>query len=172
MQALCCALALLLMCCSQGVSRTSSTCASKTPESAPPAGSAGAGISDAELSQKSPHELAQYIFEHNGCNSCHSLGEQGQVGYTAHGQQVRQQSEGCIDLLTAMTAIAQKPESQWTANDRTKSEHFGEYGCTSCHQVADGKVSLTALGAKLGNWHMSCPEVMRLLSERRQQTTH
>ncbi len=165
-----CAFVVLLASCSQGVPPSSGAGASASLTSAPPA-NAGAKISDAELAKMTRHELAQYIFEHNNCDSCHTLGAQGQLGYTVHGRQVRQSAEGCLDLLGAVKAISQKPQGQWTEAERVKYEHFGEYGCTACHKIRNDQLRPTALGEKLGNMHMSCPAVMHLLSEGEQQTT-
>jgi cytochrome c2 len=154
----------LLASCSHGVSGGASGGASASVQSAPPA-NAGAELSDADLAKMSRRELAQYIFKHNGCDSCHALSAQGRLGYTAHGLQVSRQAEGCVDLLTAVKAISEKPPAQWTAAEHTTYAHFGEFGCTACHEIRDGELRPTALGERLGNLHVSCPAVMHLLSE-------
>lgn len=163
-----CVLVFLLASCAQKASQTSSTEKPGPTKTAQPLASGATELTATEVSNKSPHQLAQYIFQHNGCNDCHTLGEQGKFGYTARGQQIHQKAEGCIDLLTAMNVIALTPQSQWTAEDRAKAGHFQEYGCTSCHQITPGKMGLTAMGAKLAVLHMSCPAVEHLLNERKQ----
>jgi cytochrome c551/c552 len=157
---------LFLASCSQKASQVPAAGASPTAKAGQPSAPV-AELTEAEMSAKSPLELAQYIFNHNGCRSCHTLGEQGQFGYTDRGQQIHRQAEGCIDLLTAMNVIAQTPPTQWSAEERAKSGHFREYGCTSCHQITPGKMGLTAMGSRLADLHMSCPQVEHLLNERK-----
>jgi cytochrome c2 len=37
---------------------------------------------------KSPRELGQYVFDTHGCNSCHTVGQDGKLGFTAKGKQL------------------------------------------------------------------------------------
>ena len=65
---------------------------------------------------KSQQELAQYVFDTHGCKSCHTVGQNGKLGFTSRGQQVGQGFEGCIRLLTAMNVIAQLPDNRRSAD--------------------------------------------------------
>ena len=115
---------------------------------------------------KSPHETAQFVFENYECKSCHTLSKEGKFGFTSWGSQLRQQSEGCVALLTAMNVMIHVPETDWTSEERRKHAHFQEYGCTVCHQVTPGKMGLTETGEKLASLHLSCVEVQQILNQR------
>jgi len=117
-------------------------------------------------SGKSPQELAWFVFENHGCNGCHTLTGQGKFGFTERGNQLRQNFEGCISLLTSMNVLVHVPEAQWTAEERHKHAHFQEYGCTFCHQVSPGRMGLTETGKKLVSLHLSCSDVQRVLNQR------
>ncbi len=119
---------------------------------------------DASFARRSSSELAQYVFDHHGCKSCHTLGRDGKLGLTDRGTEVGRNFEGCISLLTAMNTIVQVKEENRSAEDRRKAERFRDFGCTDCHQITSGKVMLTAIGKKLASLHMGCPDVERLLS--------
>lgn len=121
---------------------------------------------DADLSRKTPDELAHYIFEHHGCKNCHTLGSGGKLGFTDYGKQVGKNFEGCIRLLTAMNVIAQVKEGDRSAEEKLKAARFQEFGCTACHQITPGKMGLTQYGAKLASLHMACTDVEKLLSSR------
>lgn len=125
-------------------------------------------LTDAELSSKSPDELAHYIFAHHGCNNCHTLGKGGKLGFTARGQQVGKNFEGCIRLLTSMNVIAQIKEQNRTPAEREKAARFEQFGCSTCHQIIPGKLGLTAYGAKLASLHLACTDVERMLSSNKQ----
>src|SRR5580704_7947812 len=76
-----------------------------------------AQASSAKLDQmiaagKSPKELAKYVFDTHGCKSCHSIGHDGKLGFTAKGKERAQGFEGCINMLTAMTVIVQVTEEK------------------------------------------------------------
>ena len=98
------AVTLIMACCAQRG-------APEAQNAAPPATGA-AELSDADLAKMTPHELAQYVFEHDGCNSCHMLGANGQLSFTARGRQTAQRSEGCVALMTAVSAASQKPQAE------------------------------------------------------------
>ena len=53
------------------------------------------------MSHVDSNELAKYVFDHHGCNSCHTLGANGKLGFTERGKQVGKGFEGCISLLTS-----------------------------------------------------------------------
>ncbi len=115
---------------------------------------------------KSPQELAQYVFDTHGCQSCHTMGHDGKLGYTEKGKQRANGFEGCINMHTAMTVIVQVPEERRTAQQREKAVRFDEFGCTACHKLAPGKLGLTEVGAKLAHLHLGCVDVERLTATR------
>jgi len=121
---------------------------------------------DTNLTHMSSDELAHFVFEHHGCKSCHTLGKDGKLGFTDRGKEVGKTFEGCISLLTAMNSIAQKKQEDWSADDKRKARRFEDFGCTTCHQVTQGKLSLTSTGARLASMHMGCTDVEKLLSRR------
>lgn len=114
---------------------------------------------------KSQRELAQYVFDTHGCKGCHTMGRDGKLGFTARGRERAKGFEGCINMLTAMTVIVQVPDSQRSAQQRDKAQRFEEFGCTACHQLTPGKLSLTEVGAKLQHLHLGCVEVEKLVSD-------
>ena len=113
---------------------------------------------------KSPRELAQYIFDTHGCKSCHTMGSDGRLGFTAKGKERAQGFEGCISTLKAMSVITQVPEEKRSATQRARAARFEEFGCTACHQLTPGKLSLTEVGAKLAHLHLGCVEVEKLVA--------
>jgi hypothetical protein len=125
-------------------------------------------LDDRAVAGKNPHEVAQYVFTTYDCNSCHTLGNEGKFGFTARGEQLRGNSEGCVSLLTSMSVIAHVDEPNRTQEQKVKAAHFNEYGCTMCHQVKPGQLGLTETGGKLASLHMSCSEVQSILNQRSQ----
>ncbi|SRR5712692_569299 len=122
------------------------------------------GLTDAQMSQMSSNELAHYVFEHHGCNGCHTLGANGKLGFTERGKQVGKGFEGCISLLTSMNGIAQVKEADRNADQKQKAARFQEFGCTTCHQITPGKLGLTNYGTKLKSLHMACTDVENILA--------
>jgi len=118
-----------------------------------------------DLSGKSPDELAAYIFEHHGCNNCHTLGKGGKLGFTDRGKQVGKNFEGCISLLTSMNVIAQVKEENRTPEEKQKAAKFEQFGCATCHQITPGKLGLTEYGTKLASLHLACTDVQKILSK-------
>ena len=116
--------------------------------------------------KKSQKELAQYVFDNHGCNNCHTVGENGKLGFKARGKQLTNGFEGCIRTLTAMNVIAQVPASQRSAGQKSTAQRFGEFGCTLCHQIVPGKMGLTSLGAKLRHLHLSCVDVEKQVASK------
>lgn len=114
--------------------------------------------------RKSQQELAQYVFDTHGCKSCHTVGQNGKLGFTERGKQIAKGFEGCISMLTAMNLIAQVPEGQRTAQQRQKASRFEEFGCTFCHRITPGKMGLTDVGAKLTHLHLGCVDVEKLVA--------
>ncbi len=113
---------------------------------------------------KSPQELALYVFQTHGCKSCHTIGEQGKLGFTERGKQRARNFEGCIKMLTAMTVIVQVADHRRTPQQRKKAARFKEFGCIACHRLSPGKLSLTEVGVKLQHLHLGCVEVEKLTS--------
>jgi len=120
---------------------------------------------EVDLSSKSPDELAAYVFEHHHCNTCHTLGQGGKLGFTDRGKEVGKNFEGCISLLTSMNVIAQVKAANRTTEEKTKAARFQQFGCTTCHQITPGKLGLTEYGTKLKSLHMACTDVERILAE-------
>jgi hypothetical protein len=125
--------------------------------------------SDAKLdkmisSGASSKELASYVFDTQGCKTCHTVGQDGKVGYTATGKERAQGFEGCIRMLTAMTVVVQVQEDKRSDKQRHTAERFSEFGCTACHKLTPGKLGLTDVGAKLAHLHLGCVDVEKLVS--------
>src|SRR5579859_2313244 len=113
---------------------------------------------------KSPRELALYLFDTHGCKNCHTLGQEGKLGYTKKGEERAQGFEGCISTLKAMSIIANVPEDQRSATQRRRAQRFEEFGCATCHKLTPGKMELTEVGAKLAHLHLGCVDVEKLVS--------
>jgi cytochrome c551/c552 len=126
-------------------------------------------LSEAEMSHMTPDQLATFVFENHGCNSCHTMGSNGKLGYTERGKQVGKGFIGCVSLLTSMNLIAQVTPADRTADEKAKAVKFQEFGCTTCHQITPGKLGLTSYGTKLKSFHMACTDVERILSQQSKQ---
>lgn len=113
---------------------------------------------------KNQQELAQYVFNTHGCKSCHTMGRNGKLGFTARGTERAKGFEGCINMLTAMTVIVQVPGDRRSSEQRQKVERFTEFGCTSCHQITPGRLGLTDVGAKLQHLHLGCVDVEKIVA--------
>ena len=113
---------------------------------------------------KSPQELAAYLFDTHGCKNCHTAGYNGKLGFTKNGEELAKGFQGCIANLKAMTVIAKVPLNQRSETQRKRVKQFEDFGCSTCHMVADGKVALTAVGAKLAHLHLGCVEVQKVLA--------
>ena len=128
-----------------------------------------AAASTAELDRmiaagKSQRELAQYLFDTHGCKECHTIGNEGRLGFTAKGKEKAQGFEGCISTLKAMSVIVKVPEDQRSATQRRRVQRFEEFGCATCHKVSPGKMGLTEVGAKLAHLHLGCVDVEKLVA--------
>jgi hypothetical protein len=155
---------LLLFSQSKPASQPAQSSNSATPSSGP---ANKAMLTDAQMSKMSSDELAHYVFEHHGCNNCHTLGANGKLGFTERGTQVGKGFEGCISLLTSMNVIAQVKPADRDAGEKQKAVRFEEFGCTTCHQIVPGKLGLTAYGTKLKSLHMACTDVEKILASQR-----
>jgi len=118
-----------------------------------------------DMSGKTPDELAAYVFERHRCNTCHTLGQGGKLGFTDRGKEVGKNFEGCISLLTSMNVIAQVKPANRTAEEKQKAARFQEFGCTTCHKITPGKLGLTEYGVKLKSLHMACTDVEKILAK-------
>jgi parallel beta-helix repeat protein len=114
---------------------------------------------------KSQQELAQYVFNTHDCKSCHAIGEDGKLGFTAKGKERALGFEGCIRMLTAMTVIVQVPADKRSPQQQQKAERFQEFGCTACHKLTPGKLGLTEVGAKLAHLHLGCVDVAKFVAD-------
>lgn len=115
---------------------------------------------------KNQRELAKYVFDTHGCASCHTLGQNGKLGFTERGKERAKGFEGCISMLTAMNLIAQVPDANRTPDQRHKAARFQEFGCTTCHRITPGKMGLSELGTKLSHLHLGCVDVEKLTSSK------
>ncbi len=113
--------------------------ASKTPS----AQATSATLDRMVAAGKTPRELGQYVFDTHGCNSCHTVGQGGKLGFTEKGKQLTKGFEGCIRTLTAMNLIAQVPDNQRSPDQRRTAAPFNQFGCTLCHKIIPGKMRLT-----------------------------
>jgi len=126
--------------------------------------STAAALDRMKAAGRSPQELAQYVFDSHGCKSCHTIGQNGKLGFTERGKQIGKGFEGCISMLTAMNLIAQVPDPQRSAQQRQKAARFEEFGCTVCHKITPGKMGLTPVGEKLTHLHLGCVNVEKLVA--------
>ena len=138
----------------------------KAAPSRPSAQTTIAALDRMAAAGKSQQEIAQYVFETHGCRSCHTVGQDGKLGFTEKGKQLGRGSEGCIAMLTAMTLVAQVPADQRSPQQRKKAARFEESGCTFCHRIAPGKTGLTEVGSRLRHLHLGCVDVEKLVASR------
>jgi len=161
--AICFGAASLLLCSALLFSQSKSASPSVPPAKA----TAPSQLTDAQMAKMNSDELAHYIFEHHGCNNCHTLGANGKLGFTERGQQVGKGFEGCIALLTSMNVIAQVKSVDRSAEEKQKAARFQEFGCTTCHQITPGKLGLTNYGTRLKSLHLACTDVEKILAQQR-----
>jgi len=140
---------------------------SSQPAQSSKASTSAKELTDAQMSKMSSDELAHYVFEHHGCDNCHTLGANGKLGFTERGKQVGKGFEGCIALLTSMNVIAQVKPADRSAEEKKKAARFQEFGCTTCHQITPGQLGLTTYGTKIKSLHMACTDVERILASQR-----
>jgi parallel beta-helix repeat protein len=113
---------------------------------------------------KGQQELAQYVFDTQGCKSCHTAGLGGKLGFTSRGQQAGRDFEGCVRLLTDVSAATKVPDSRRSDQQQHKLARFQEFGCTFCHQVKPDGVGISAVGAKLSSLHLGCVDIEKQLA--------
>jgi parallel beta-helix repeat protein len=130
-------------------------------------GQAGAELDRMVGAHRSQQEVALYVFDTRGCKGCHTVGQNGKLGFTALGTETAKGFEGCIAMLTAMGHIAQVPSEQRSSQQQKKAARFDDYGCTFCHKVGAGKMAMTDLGTKLANLHLGCVDIEKTLASKR-----
>jgi hypothetical protein len=113
-------------------------------------------LTDVQIARMSSDELAHYVFENHGCNSCHTLGANGKLLFTERGLKLATDFEGCIPLLTAMAAISKVKDNDRTANQNHQAARFEAFGCTTCHEITRGKMTLVNYAPKLKSLHLTC----------------
>jgi hypothetical protein len=121
---------------------------------------------DFENDLKGSIEVAHWIYENHGCNSCHTLSKGGYLGLTAQGKKVGSDFQGCPGMLQTVSETVQTPESQWSDHQRKIRQDFTRFGCATCHHVGEKQITLTAIGSKAAVLHMSCSGVMNTLSRK------
>jgi cytochrome c551/c552 len=133
-------------------------------QSHPTAQQTSAEIDRMTLAHKGRQELAQYVFDTQGCKSCHKLGQGGKLGFTSRGQRVARDFEGCIRLLTDVSATTKVADGRRSEQQQHKVAQFQEFGCTFCHQVKPGGLDMSPVGAKLSGLHLGCVDIERTLA--------
>ena len=116
-------------------------------------------LSDAQLAHMSSGALTKYVFDNQGCATCHTVSTDGKLGFTERGKERAKGFEGCTALLTAMNVIAQVPQAGRTPDEKAKAARFQEFGCASCHQIVPGTMGLTKYAPKLKSLHLICTEI-------------
>ena len=116
-------------------------------------------LSESQMAQMSSGALTKYLFENQGCKSCHTVTSDGRLGFTDRGKDLAKGFEGCTSLLTAMNVIAQVPASRRTSDEKAKAARFQQFGCASCHQIVPGTMGLTKYAGKLKSLHVLCTEI-------------
>ena len=109
--------------------------------------------SEAEIARMNSAQLTKYVFSHQGCDTCHTLSANWQLGLTDRGQQVSGSFEGCAGLLTAMNVVGELPPSERSPDEAQVAQRFQEFGCSTCHQITPGKMALTDYGTKMKSLH-------------------
>lgn len=112
-------------------------------------------LSEAEMARMNSDDLTRYVFDHHGCNTCHTLHANWQVGFTDRGKQLAKGFEGCASLLTAMNVIAQVEPAERSSDEKAKAARFQQFGCTTCHQIVPGQMALTSYGKKIKSMHLT-----------------
>jgi cytochrome c551/c552 len=123
------------------------------------AAASGNALSDAQIAHMSSGALTKYVFENQGCGSCHTVSADGKLGFTDRGKERAKGFEGCTALLTAMNVIAQVPQASRTRDEKATAARFQEFGCASCHQIVPGTMGLTKYAPKLKSLHVLCTEI-------------
>jgi cytochrome c551/c552 len=116
-------------------------------------------LSDAQIADMSSGVLTKYVFDNQGCRSCHTVSADGKLGFTDRGKQLSKGFEGCTSLLSSMNVIAQVPQASRTPDEKAAAARFQEFGCATCHQIVPGTMGLTKYAPKLKSLHLICTEI-------------
>jgi cytochrome c551/c552 len=116
-------------------------------------------LSDAQIAHMSSGALTKYVFDNQGCRSCHTVSVDGKLGFTDRGKQLSKGFEGCTSLLSSMNVIAQVPQASRTPDEKAAAARFQEFGCATCHQIVPGTMGLTKYAPKLKSLHLICTEI-------------
>jgi len=87
--------ALVLSLCGGAAPAQQSPGAQKAGKNQPTAASSAA-LDRMIAAGKSQRDLAQYLFDTHGCKECHTIGNEGKLGFTTKGKEKAQGFEGCI----------------------------------------------------------------------------
>ncbi len=112
-----------------------------------------------DTEEKSPREIAKWIYDNHGCVVCHTLTNTGLFGLTPQGQARAEDFEGCPGMLRTVWETLVIAEEEWSQRQRRVRRDFADFGCALCHEVGPTGVGLTEIGAKAALLHMSCSEV-------------
>ncbi len=129
-----------------------------------PAPSEVTSLLEYDTQGKSSREVAQWIYDSYGCQTCHSLTQAGVFGLTAYGEVMARDFQGCPGMLTTVWETLSLPEAQWNEQQKTTRLDFERFGCTVCHQIGSTSLGLTEIGAHASLLHMSCSEVSATVS--------
>ena len=116
-------------------------------------------LSEAQIAHMSSGALTRYVFDNQGCRSCHTVSTDGKLGFTERGKQLSRGFEGCTSLLSSMNVIAQVPQASRTPDEKAAAARFQDFGCASCHQIVPGTMGLTKYALKLKSLHLICTEI-------------
>ncbi len=114
---------------------------------------------------RSSREIAQWIYDSYGCQTCHTLTQTGVFGLTAQGEVMARDFQGCPGMLKTVWETLSVPETEWTEKQKITRVDFEHFGCTVCHQIGSTSLGLTEIGAQAAILHMSCSEVSAAVSQ-------
>ena len=120
---------------------------------------------DYDTTGKSPDEIALWVWDTYRCNTCHGFTADGLMGLTPQGQQMGRDFQGCPSMMATVWETVAVNRSEWTEAQKQVRANFSQFGCTVCHQVDPTGVTLTDIGSKASQMHLSCPEVMGTLAQ-------
>jgi hypothetical protein len=63
-----------------------------------------------------------------------------------------------------MNLIVQTPDDRRSTQQLRKAARFREFGCTVCHKVDPGTLSLTVVGSKLTDMHLGCVDIEKRIA--------
>ena len=72
--------------------------------------------------REKPARARAVPLRYHGCKDCHTIGQEGKLGFTNKGKERAEGFEGCISTLKAMSIIAKVPEDQRAQRRGQRSE--------------------------------------------------